>query len=83
MAAQQESQDWSSLHHRGSQCPVRETEGRLMQQSKDKINIINTRLDAVLGQYELFTDRNTSEHLAWTIGNGDPMHEVCISHSIP
>ena len=23
------------------------------------------------------------EHLVWTVGNGDPMHEVCIPHSIP
>ena len=26
-----------------------------------------TELIAVLGQYELFTDRNTIDHLAWTI----------------
>ena len=26
---------------------------------------------------------NTREHLVWTVGNGDPMHEVCIPHSIP
>ena len=23
-------------------------------------------------------DRNTRDHLAWTAGNGNPMHEVCI-----
>ena len=23
------------------------------------------------------------EHLVWTVGNADPMHEVCIPHSIP
>ena len=23
------------------------------------------------------------EHLVWTVGNGDPMHGVCIQHSIP
>ena len=23
------------------------------------------------------------EHLVWTVGNGDPMHGVCIPHSIP
>ena len=28
-------------------------------------------------------DRNTRDHSAWTIGNVDPMHEVCIPHSIP
>ena len=26
---------------------------------------------------------NTREHLVWTVGHGDPMHEVCIPHSIP
>ena len=30
------------------------------------------------GQYELFTDRNTRDHLAFTIGDGYPMHEACI-----
>ena len=29
---------------------------------------------AVLGQYELFIARNTKEHSACTIGNGDSMH---------
>ena len=29
------------------------------------------------------TPENRREHLVWTIGNGDPMHEGCISHSIP
>ena len=28
-------------------------------------------------------DRNTRDHSAWTMGNGDPMHKVCISHRIP
>ena len=28
-------------------------------------------------------DSNTRDHLAWIIGNGDPMHGVCIPHSIP
>ena len=41
--------------------------------------IISTELKAVLCQYELFTDRNTRDHLAWTIRNWDPMHGVCIS----
>ena len=27
-------------------------------------------------------DRNTrEEHLVWTVGNGDPMYEVCIPHN--
>ena len=28
--------------------------------------IISTGLQAVLGQYDLFTDRNTRDHLSWT-----------------
>ena len=43
----------------------------------------STGLEAALGQYELFTDQNARDHLAWTIGNGDPKHEVCIPSSIP
>ena len=35
---------------------------------------ISTGIKTVLGQYELFIDRNTRAHLAWTIGNRDPMH---------
>ena len=27
--------------------------------------------------------KNTRDHSAWNIGNWDPMHEVCIPHSIP
>ena len=27
--------------------------------------------------------RNTRDHLAWTAGDREPMHSVCISHSIP
>ena len=44
---------------------------------------ISTGRKAVLGQYEMFTDRNTGDHLAWTIGNGDPMYEGFISPRIP
>ena len=33
---------------------------------------------AGLGQYELLTDINTKAQLSCTIGNGDPMHGVCI-----
>ena len=44
---------------------------------------ISTGLKAVLNQYELFTDKNTWDHSAWTIGNGDPMWEVCIPLRIP
>ena len=36
-------------------------------------------LNSVLGQYELFRDRNTRDHLVWTAGNGDPM-QVYIPH---
>ena len=31
----------------------------------------------------LFKDRNIRNHVAWTIGNVDPMHGVCIPHRIP
>ena len=40
-------------------------------------------LKAVLGQYELFSDRNSRDRLAWTIGTKDPMHGVCIPQRIP
>ena len=40
----------------------------------DYIFSISTELNAVLGQYELFKDRNSMEYLVWIIGNGDPMH---------
>ena len=29
----------------------------------------------------ILKDQNTREHSAWTAGNGDPMHEVRISHT--
>ena len=40
---------------------------------------------AVLGQYELFTDKNTRDYSAWSIyiEKRDLMHGVCISHRIP
>ena len=44
--------------------------------------IISRGLKAVLGQYELFTERNTRDHLVLTAGNGAPMHGVCMPHSI-
>ena len=47
------------------------------------IFLISTGLKAVLGQYKLFTDRNTRDYLARTIGNGDHMHGVSIPHSMP
>ena len=34
-------------------------------------------------QSVILKDLNTRDHLAWTAGNGDPMHEVCIPHTIP
>ena len=42
---------------------------------------ISTGLKAVLDQYELFTKRNTRDHLAWTIGNGDPM-QLFVSQTV-
>ena len=32
--------------------------------------------------YKANSPRNTRDHLVWTAGNGDPMHEVSIPHSI-
>ena len=51
------------------------------------IFFISTGLKAVLGQYELFTDRNTRDHLAWTAGNEAriyargvyPTQHICVS----
>ena len=46
--------------------------------------IILTKFNAVFVQYEVvIKDRNTLYHLAWTIGNRDPMHSVCIPRRIP
>lgn len=36
-------------------------------------DFISAGLKAASGQYELFTDK-----IIWTIGNEDPLHEVCI-----
>ena len=44
---------------------------------------ISTGLKAVLGEYEVFTDRNTRDNLAQTIWDGDLMHEVGILRSTP
>ena len=46
------------------------------------IFFIKTGLKVVLGQYELFTDRNIRYNLAWTIRKEDPLHEVCIRHRV-
>ena len=36
-------------------------------------------LKAVFSQYKVAPKhRNTEDYFAWTTGNGDPMHEVCI-----
>ena len=44
------------------------------------MGISNPKLiKAVVCHYELFTDRRTKNNLAYTIGNGDPMFEVCTS----
>ena len=46
--------------------------------------ILYMRLKAVFGPCEVSAKyQNTSDHLAWTAENGDPMQEVCISHRIP
>ena len=41
------------------------------------ILLVQGLLESVLGQYELFTDKNTRDHLAWTAESEDPMHGVC------
>ena len=49
----------------------------------DKL-LLNRGLKAVVSQYEIVPkDRNTRDHLAWTIGNGDPMPKVCTPSRIP
>ena len=44
---------------------------------------ISTGHRAVLGQYEFFTDQNTRDHIASTIGNGDSMYGLCVPKKIP
>ena len=41
---------------------------------KTEVIFISIRLKTVLGQHELFTDRNTRDYLAPTTGNEVPMH---------
>ena len=38
---------------------------------------------AMLPAIKANSPRNTRDHIVWTAGNGDPMHEACIPHSIP
>ena len=46
--------------------------------------LLYTRLKAVFSRCEDVTkDRNSKDHLVWTIGNADPMHEVRIPHRTP
>ena len=41
--------------------------------------LLYKRLKAVYSRCEHDAkDQNTRDHLVWTAGNGDPMHEVCI-----
>ena len=45
--------------------------------------LLYTRLKAVFRRYkDVVKDRNTRDYLAWIIANRDPMHDVCITHSI-
>ena len=41
--------------------------------------IMKTGLKAVFSHYKVVP----MDRLAWTSGNGDPMHEVCVPHRIP
>ena len=50
------------------------------------ILLLYTRLNVFFSLWEdVVKNRNTWGHLLdiWTIGNGDPMHGVCIPHRIP
>ena len=52
---------------------------------------MNNRLDIIIEgglkqcyiNTKLLTDQNTRDHSAWTIGNGEPMHELCTPHRTP
>ena len=47
------------------------------------ILLLCTRLKAVFSRCEnVAKDRNTRDHVAWTVGNEDPMHDVCLSHTV-
>ena len=46
--------------------------------------LLYTKLKEVFSRYvDVARDRNTRDHSAWTAGNVDPMHGVCILHRIP
>ena len=46
--------------------------------------LLYTRLKAVFSRCEdVAKKQNTRDHLAWTAGNGDPIHDVCIPHRVP
>ena len=65
---------------------VQDTRGEISQKNDFTVHKeykFSMVLKAVLGQYELFTNRNIRDHLAWTIGNGDVMYGMCIPHRIP
>ena len=44
------------------------------------LSLLYTGLKAVLKYKIVPKDRNIRDHLAWPIGKGDPMHEICIPH---
>ena len=45
--------------------------------------LLYTRLQAVISHcIDVANVRNTSEYIAWTMGNEDPMHEMCIRYSL-
>ena len=44
--------------------------------------LVSSKQSFSTGQSMILKDRNTRDHSAWTIGNRDPMHGMCIPHSI-
>ena len=47
-----------------------------------RLLLLNTRLKIVFSRCEdVAINRNARDHLVWTIGNGDAMHRVYVSHT--
>ena len=70
----------SDLAHHAALCPLM-TDHYYYYYSKVQLDILllYTGLKTVFSRCEnVAKDQNTRDHLAWTAGNGDPMHEVCI-----
>ena len=70
-----------SLAHKQASCAlINITEGGW--EANSRLNVVLYYYIAGLKQYTAVQkDRNTRDHLVWTIGNRGPMHEVCILHN--